>query len=208
MKSCKAGLYAVSAILLASCGSGTVSAPSSTPSTTLVTVAPTTSSSTSTTTTEVVDQGLLPQTTVKPQASGTVFDGNVRRLWKAIVTGDPQVADPFYFPLAAYVQVKAISDPVHDYDTRLVYAYDMDLLAYHQELLKQGGSAVLSGLTVPEAAAEWIEPGVEYNKGSYWRVYGSRLYYSIDGVTHYFPIFSLISWRGQWYVVHVGPPSL
>lgn len=189
------------AVILASCGTKS-SAPVATTS-----AATTTSMVTSTTTTVMGDPGLLPQTSAKPTASGPSFNPDVKLLWQAIQSGDPQIADPFFFPLSAYIQVKAISDPVHDYDTRLIYAFDTDLLSYHRTLLKAGSAAKLIGLSVPEQAAKWIVPGVEYNKGSYWRVYGSRLYYSVNGVTHYFPIYSLISWRGQWYVVHVGLPT-
>ncbi|TAN25043.1 MAG: hypothetical protein EPN30_05505 [Actinomycetota bacterium] len=105
------------------------------------------------------------------------------------------------------MQVKAISDPVHDYDTRLMYAYHMDLLSDHEQLAKLGGTPKLIGLEVPQSRAEWILPGEEYNKGSYWRVYGSELTFSINGVSHHFPIYSLISWRGEWYIVHLGPPT-
>ncbi len=202
-----AGFYALSAVLLTSCASPAVSSFESSSVSKAPTTAPTTTFLATTTTVAFADPGLLRQTTVKPQASGQVFNTNVNLLWNAIVSGDPQVAEPFFFPLAAYVQVKAISDPVHDYDTRLIYAYDMDLLAYHEQLLKQSGSPKLVGLSVPESSAAWILPGVEYNKGSYWRVYGSKLYYSVAGVIHFFPVFSLISWRGRWYVVHVGPPT-
>ncbi|NNN19261.1 MAG: hypothetical protein HKL84_05335 [Acidimicrobiaceae bacterium] len=170
-------------------------------------MATTSTSTTSLAAPPVVDQGLLPQTKAKPTSRGAGFDANVHLLWNAIVEGDPQIAGKFFFPLASYIQVKAISDPVHDYDTRLIFAFDTDLLAYHQELLKLGGSPKLIGLSIPSSQAQWILPGVEYNKGSYWRVYGSRLYFSVGGVTHSFPIYSLISWRGQWYVVHVGPPT-
>ncbi|MDA8080885.1 MAG: hypothetical protein M0Z96_04655 [Actinomycetota bacterium] len=199
----KTALLLVLSVATVSCGPAATSAVA----TTLVPVPSSTSSTSTTTTTAAPDRGLLPQTSVKPSKSGAHLTSEVSLLWNAIVTGDPQIADPFFFPLSAYMQVKAISDPVHDYDTRLIYAYDSDLLAYHQELMKMGGVPKLSGFSIPEIQAQWILPGVEYNKGSYWRVYGSKLYFSVDGRTHYFPIFSLISWRGQWYVVHVGPPT-
>jgi hypothetical protein len=60
---------------------------------------------------------------------------------------------------------------------------------------------------VPREQAEWIEPGAEYNKGSYYRVYGTRLTYQVKGHSASFGIFSLISWRGEWYVVHLGPAT-
>ncbi|MDA8270654.1 MAG: hypothetical protein M0Z39_04520 [Actinomycetota bacterium] len=203
MRSHKVVLWVLPALMLASCGTTLAAMPT----TTATRAAPTTSTSSTTTTVALVDQGLLSQTEEKPTDSGRVFDTNAQLLWNAIVSGDPQVAHPFFFPLTAYIQIKAISDPVHDYDTRLIYRYDMDLLSYHRQLVQLGGTPHLRGLSVPESSAEWISPGVEYNKGSYWRVYGSRLYYSVGGATHFFPIYSLISWRGQWYVVHVGPPT-
>ena len=49
-----------------------------------------------------------------------------------------------------------------------------------------------------------VQPGEEYNKLSYWRVYGTTLQYTEDGQANSFPVTSLISWRGEWYVVHLG----
>ena len=49
-----------------------------------------------------------------------------------------------------------------------------------------------------------LQPGEEYNKLSYWRVYGTTLYYTEDGQGNSFPVTSLISWRGEWYVMHLG----
>lgn len=46
----------------------------------------------------------------------------------------------------------------------------------------------------------------EYNKIGYWRVYGTRVRYrTAAGTAGSFGIYSLISWRGQWYIVHFGP---
>ena len=44
----------------------------------------------------------------------------------------------------------------------------------------------------------------EYNKGTYWRVYNAMLRYTVDGQAGSFPIASMISWRGEWYVVHLN----
>ena len=46
--------------------------------------------------------------------------------------------------------------------------------------------------------------GGEYNKGSYWRVYNAALRYTAEGQAGSFPIASMISWRGEWYVVHLN----
>ena len=146
--------------------------------------------------------GSLPQTTARPSGSDPQFAQRMRALWAAIVTGEPAARSSF-FPLDAYLQVKAISNPAADYRNRLIALYDLDTRALH---LKVGSGATLLGVDVPDRSAAWVTPGQEYNKGSYWRVYGTRVRYrTVAGKERSFGIFSLISWRGQWYVVHLGP---
>jgi hypothetical protein len=154
-----------------------------------------------------VDPGTLPQTSALPRSDDPVFQAGVQALWQGIVTGNASAALPFFFPSAAYVQVKAIWDPEADYQGRLIALYRLDIQAAHEHLGADAASAQLLGVQVPTEQAEWIEPGVEYNKGSYYRVYGTRLAYQVDGQTHSIGIFSLISWRGEWYVVHLGPST-
>ena len=71
-------------------------------------------------------------------------------------------------------------------------------------VLQAGAYARLVALDVPEARARWVEPGEEYNKIGYFRVFGSKLRYEVDGAAHAFDVKSLISWRGEWYVVHLS----
>lgn len=123
-------------------------------------------------------------------------------LCKAIGTGEPSYALGAFFPLSAYIQVKGISDPIHDYETRLIPDYDQDIVTDHAYIEAVAGPGSLASVDVPNAA-KWILPGVEYNKGSYYRVYGTVLGCHIDGQVHTFNIVSLISWRGEWYVVHL-----
>jgi hypothetical protein len=155
------------------------------------------------TTTTTVDPGTLPQQMVLPSATGPVFQADTQALWRAIADGNPTEAMAFFFPLSAYIQVKAISDPVHDWQTRLVANFDADVMAYHAALGADPASAQLVSVSVPSAAV-WVVPGVEYNKGSYYRVYGTTIHYLVAGAAHSFPVASMISWRGQWYVVHLG----
>ena len=148
------------------------------------------------------DPGSLPQTTARPSGSDPQFAKRMRALWAAIVTGDTPARGSF-FPLGAYLQVKAISDPAADYRNRLIALYGLDIRALH---LRVGSGATLLGVDVPDRSATWVTPGQEYNKGSYWRVYGTRVSYrTVTGKEGSFGIFSLTSWRGQWYVVHLGP---
>jgi hypothetical protein len=57
---------------------------------------------------------------------------------------------------------------------------------------------------VPQDRAKWVDPGEEYNKLGYYRVYGTHIVYETgSGKERTFDVSSLISWRGQWYVVHL-----
>jgi hypothetical protein len=181
--------------------SGTTS-PGGAPATTAP--APAGRASAASTTTPSVDPGSLPQTEDKPVGSGTAFDAGVQGLWNAIVRDDPSLAMPFFFPKSAYLQVKAIPDPASDYENRLIANYEQDIHALHAQLGADASTAHFDGIDVPDADAVWVQPGEESNKLSYWRVYGTQLRYTLAGVAGTMPVTSLISWRGEWYVVHLG----
>jgi hypothetical protein len=100
--------------------------------------------------------------------------------------------------------VKAISDPAGDYQNRLIANYEEDIHTLHAQLGANAANAKFTGISVPDAQAVFVQPGEESNKGSYWRVYGTTMQYQVDGQTGSFPVTSLISWRGEWYVVHLG----
>ncbi|HEY3870572.1 MAG TPA: hypothetical protein VGM10_19565 [Actinocrinis sp.] len=153
------------------------------------------------------DPGTLPQTMVLPSTDDPWFRAGVQALWQAIVHDDPAPAHGFFFPLAAYRQVKAIPDAAGDYRNRLLAWYDLDIKAAHDQLGPDAANAKLVDVQVPAGQAQWITPGTEFNKGSYYRLLGTRLVYQVDGHTASFGIFSLISWRGEWYVVHLGPST-
>lgn len=152
-----------------------------------------------------VDPGTLPQTRALPSSADPEFQSRLRALWQGIVDDDPQEAHPFFFPKAAYIQLKALSNAAGDYDHRLLGYYDLDVHAAHRLLGAGAQRAQLVGIDVPAADAEWMWPGSEENKVPYYRLYGSRVRYTLDGQPHSFGIFSLLSWRGQWYAVHFGP---
>ena len=147
----------------------------------------------------------LPQTRVLPSADTQVFDDEMKDLWTAIVTGNTSVAIQSFFPLSAYQQVKAISDATADWNSRLVGDYVLDIQAAHSFLGASAANAQLVQVIVPSPQyAAWIDPGGCYNKVGYWHVPGSRLVYRVNGQLRSIGIASLISWRGQWYVVHLG----
>lgn len=149
-------------------------------------------------------QGSLAQTRARPTAHSRAFRAMVSDLWLAVSTGRPSLARPAFFPLAAYRQVKAISDAAGDWRTRLWLDFRLDVRAAHRLLGRHPGAAKLIRVVVPSAGAAWIDPGVCYNKVGYWHVAGPRVVYRLHGQVRSFGIASLISWRGVWYVVHFG----
>jgi hypothetical protein len=150
------------------------------------------------------DPGTLPQTKDKPEASGAAFDARVAALWDAIVKDEPDRAMPFFFPVTAYEQVKGIPNPASDWRRRLVAAYKRDVHALHKRLGEHAADAKLLRADVPQDRARWVEPNEESNTLGYYRVYGTRLAYEVDGKERSLEVTSLISWRGEWYVVHLS----
>ncbi len=150
------------------------------------------------------DPGTLPQTKDKPEASGAAFDARVAALWDAIVKDEPDHAMPFFFPVTAYEQVKGIPNPASDWRRRLVAAYKRDIHALHKRLGDHAVDAKFVRADVPQDRARWVEPNEESNTLGYYRVYGTRLAYEVDGKERNLEVTSLISWRGEWYVVHLS----
>jgi hypothetical protein len=178
--------------------SGAAPSPSSSTSTSTgnATATPTPSAS--------VDPATLPQTHDRPVASGPAFEARVAALWSAIVADDPQQAAAFFFPVAAYQQVKDIPDPASDWKHRLFAAYAHDIHALHARLGADANQAKLVSFDVPDGRARWVDPGEEYNKIGYYRVFGTRLRYTNGTESYAFEVKSLISWRGEWFIVHLS----
>jgi len=150
------------------------------------------------------DGGLLEQTNELPSTSSASFVERTRLLFDAIVKDDPASARSSFFPLPAYEKVKAIADPARDWERRLIAAFARDIHEYHQKLGAEPEKAKLVSLTVPNERARWMKPGSEGNRIGYHRVLRSELRYTdAAGRQGSLPILSMISWRGEWYVVHL-----
>ena len=143
----------------------------------------------------------LPQTAAFPKTTDAAFAAEVHDIWLAVSTGDPDYARPAFFPEQAYAQIKAIANPESDWTNRLWLDFTLDVAAAHK-LVKPG--AALVKFEVPTQYAQWVGVGACYNSAGYWHVPGSRVVYREDGTTLSFGIASFISWRGDWYVVHLG----
>jgi len=145
-----------------------------------------------------------PQTPQVPSATTPCFDVEMRALWRGIRANSLSAAMPAFFPERAYAQVKAIADPEGDYTSRLVSEYRLDIAAAHALLGADAASSALVGSSVPSAYAHWVPPGACYNAVGYYELPNARLVYREHGETQSLGIASMISWRGQWYVVHLG----
>ncbi len=187
--------------------------PSATPhaaatsSTTSTTALPTTttSSSSTTTTTTTIDPGTLPQTMQFPSATDPAFTAEMAALWQGIVQNSVTPALSVFFPRTAYVQLKTgVPDPSADWQDRLVADYSLDIGAAHALLGPDATEATFVNVSVPEQDGHWIGPGVCANGIGYYEVPNARVIYQLEGVTRSFGIASMISWRGEWYVVHLG----
>jgi hypothetical protein len=144
------------------------------------------------------------QTSTRPPAQSAVFRAEMTDLWAAVASGRPDLAMSAFFPVVAYEQVKAIPDPAADWRSRLVTEFKADVMAAHDLLGHRARHAELVRVIVPEQEANWIYPGVCDNAVGYWHVAGARLVYRVGGQEKSFGIATLISWRGRWYVVHLG----
>jgi hypothetical protein len=146
----------------------------------------------------------LPQTDARPSAKSATFEARMRLLARAVTTGDADAALPTFFPAVAYAQVKDIPQPEKDWEHRLVAAFRRDIAEYHAKLGADAAKAVLVAVEVPENKAKFMKPGSEGNRVGYYRVLRSTVTFKKpDGKEQSFELTSMISWRGEWYVVHL-----
>jgi len=145
--------------------------------------------------------GRLTQTSAFPTVKSTAFRNAMHDLWLAVTTGQPRLALPAFFPEAAYAQVKAIASPQSDWQYRLWYDFTLDVAAAHQLV---GRGAKFVKVIVANEDAAWVSPGYCYNSTGYWHLPGARVVYRQGSQLRSFGIASLISWRGDWYVIHFG----
>jgi hypothetical protein len=147
----------------------------------------------------------LPQTNQFPAANTPQFSAKIQALWNGVIQGSVQPALPAFFPRSAYVQLKTgIYDPAGDWTNRLVADYRLDIEAAHALIASDPSAAKLVSVSVPEQYGHWIDAGICANGIGYYEVANSRLEYQFQGQTRSFGIASMISWRGEWYVVHLG----
>jgi hypothetical protein len=146
----------------------------------------------------------LPQTEDRPRTDSPWFRTRAEKLWQSIVKDDPESSLEFFFPLVAYQSVKDVGDPARDYKYRLIKNFKRDVHEYHGLLGDEPEKARFVGIEVPEDQAKWMKPHTEGNKLGYFRVLRSRLRFAdAKGKERELEVTSFISWRGEWYLVHL-----
>jgi hypothetical protein len=146
----------------------------------------------------------LGQTEDRPKRDSPAFRRRLELLWQAIVTDDPTVAERVFFPVIAYEQVKGIEKPAADWKHRLWKNFARDVHEYHKKLGSDSKAARFIGLDLNEDRVKWMKPGEEGNKLGYHRVTRSKIRYAdAAGEARTLELTSLISWRGEWFVVHL-----
>lgn len=146
----------------------------------------------------------LPQTEDRPSTSSPAFERRMQLLFEAIVANDPTIAEPVFFPVVAYEQVKDIKKPAADWKHRLMKAFARDIRRHHEKLGPEPQACRFVGVDVDEKRVKWMERGKEGNKLGYFRVTRSTIRYTDpSGQEKKLGLTSLISWRGEWFVVHL-----
>ena len=147
--------------------------------------------------------GTLPQTHALPSGTTAQFKSQMAALWAGVVHNSTSRALPAFFPRAAYLKVKA-PHAGPDYKYRIVHAFTLDIGAAHALLGAGASSARLVSVHVPQGFAHWVDAGACDNQIGYYEVPNARVVYKENGQVHSFGIASMISWRGVWYVIHLG----
>lgn len=148
--------------------------------------------------------GSLPQTHAYPSAASPQFRSLMAQLWSGIVRDSLARARPAFFPEGAYLQLKAIADASADWSGRLLHDYSLDIGAAHAALGTGAAAARLIAVEANTSYGHWIPPGVCANGIGYYEMPNARVVYREGGQVRSFGIASMISWRGVWYVVHLG----
>jgi hypothetical protein len=155
--------------------------------------------------TTTTDPGRLAPTRSEP-ALGVALTGRMTTFWNALVRGDAARARGLFFPRSAYLRMKTglLASPSDDFDHRLLAFFDLDVTAYHRTLVR-GGQPTLVRVAFRARDAAWIAPGACENLIGYWHLPGVRFIFRHGAATWSVAVNSLISWRGVWYVIHLGP---
>ena len=142
----------------------------------------------------------------KNEAQPARLDADLERkgkaLLEAIVEDDPSLAEGFFFPREPFTPLKDSKNPDR-YWKHLYRAYENDIHKLHRR--RRDWSGVTFERIDPGTPSVWVPPGDEANKIGYFRSWGTKLRYRIDGQLYTVKIHTVISWQGTWYITHLLP---
>ena len=143
-----------------------------------------------------------PKNKQRPEHTAAVLEEQGNVLFDAIRQDDPTLAGGFFFPREPFTPLKDIPDPDR-YWKQLYRVYEQDIRKLHRQR-KDWSTATFEALE-PGSAAAWVAPGEEVNKIGYYRSWGTRLRYRVDGQLYTIKVHTVISWQGRWYITHLLP---
>ncbi len=146
----------------------------------------------------------LPPTDERPAASSPSLQARVELLCRALVSNNSEQAKAAFFPVIAYQQVKAVAKPERDWKFRLLANFARDIAKYHRRVTQHDPARARCELSIPLDQSRFMKPGSEGNRLAYHRVLRAKLLVKEPGRPDVpFVVTSLISWRGEWYIVHL-----
>ena len=138
----------------------------------------------------------------KPEGAQADLEAKGRALLEAIVADDPDQAKDFFFPRKPFTPLKDAKDPDR-YWKHLYRAYEKDIHELHRR--RRDWSGVTFERMDPGTKPVWVPPGDEANEIGYFRSWGTRLRYRVDGERYSVKLHTVITWQGRWYITHLLP---
>lgn len=138
----------------------------------------------------------------QPSSASPELEASARALFDAIVANEPLKAKDFFFPREPFTPLKDVKEP-DAYWRNLFSAYEHDIGALSRKHRDWTG-ATFDAFEIGSAPG-WVKPGDEYNKIGYFRTFGARLHYRVQGTRYTLKVHTLISWQGRWTVTHLQP---
>jgi hypothetical protein len=136
----------------------------------------------------------------EPPKDSPELQERARQLFDAIVKGEPEGADPFWFPRDPFVPLKDVKDPGKYWD-QLHRTYGSDVRKFHRKRKNWDGATFVRfdlGST-----PKWVPPGKEANKIGYFRSFHGKLRYRAGQGESEIDVHTVISWQGRWYITHL-----
>jgi len=138
----------------------------------------------------------------KPELASPDLTERARHLFEAIVSGEPERGDDFFFPRAPFLPLKDVADPGRYFD-QLLATYHRDIRELHRRQRPCNTARFVSFELGTNPS--WVAPGREYNKIGYYRTFHGKLRWANEGSSGTIDVTTIISYQGRWYTTHLAP---